>query len=156
MRKAVICFFLFLVTLYSFSQENVVFPNIYSFEKVEVLYKKEPRPIVVFLYTDWCKFCYLMKKNTFSDKKIIQQLNDRFYFIPFNAEQKETVVFFNKEYKYKPTGKNTGMHELAQILGNKNGKVSYPTTVFLSTDFSIEEQYNTFLSKKDMLKILVK
>jgi hypothetical protein len=36
-------------------------------------------------------------------QEIIKELNNAFYFIDFNAEEKRTVVF-NKPFQFKPTG----------------------------------------------------
>lgn len=115
MLKAVINILLFISITSSFSQEGVVLPNTYTFEKIERLQKIEERPIVVFIYTDWCKYCFAMKKNTFTNNKIIEKLNTSFYFIMLDAEYKKDIIFYDHTFRYKPTGLNTGIHELAEI-----------------------------------------
>jgi len=50
--------------------------KILSFEKVEKLHQQTPKPIVIFLYTDWCKICFGMKKTTFNKEEVITILNE--------------------------------------------------------------------------------
>jgi thioredoxin-related protein len=154
MLKTIINILLCISLTLSFSQEGVLLPNTYTFEEIEGLQKIEERPIVVFIHTDWCKFCLAMKKNTFTDNKIIQKLNTSFYFIMLDAEYKKDIVFYNQTFRFKPTGLNTGIHELAEILGDKDGQMNYPLTAILSTNQNIDVQFDTFLAKKELLKIL--
>ena len=58
--------------------------NIFTFEEVEELQQQTPKPILIFLYTDWCKICFGMKKTTFKDQEVIKLLNNNFYFIKLN------------------------------------------------------------------------
>lgn len=148
-RYFVWLFLLFLNNAISYAQLNT-----YSFREVEQLQKVVPKPVIVFLYTDWCKYCQTMKNTTFKDEQIIQTLNESFYFIIFNAEQREDVLFLGSTFKYKPTGFKIGVHELAAQLGTVNGKVSYPTLSILNPDFEIIFQHNQFLSAKDLSRIL--
>lgn len=126
----------------------------YSFSEVEKLHKRNPKPILVFLSTDWCKICHGMKKNTFSNDEIIKKLNADFYFIPFNAESKEDISFLGKTFKYLPNGTNTGTHELALALGKINNKISYPTTVILNENFEIDLQIDSYLDSKKIKQVL--
>ncbi|TGV00480.1 thioredoxin family protein [Flavivirga rizhaonensis] len=126
----------------------------YTFKELSLL--KEERPIVIFLHTDWCKYCKVMENTTFKNEKIIEKLNERFYFISFNAEQKTSVTFKNHTFKYKSTGKKTGIHELAEALGTVESKISYPTTVVLNNKKEIVFQYPYLLKPKEFLKVLNK
>ncbi len=149
--------FLFLslfISLNSFSQENISETLIkHSFEEVTLLQSKEKRPVIVFLHTDWCKYCFAMKKNTFNNKDILKILNERFYFISFNAESKKDVSFNNHLFKYKPNG-NTGVHEIAVAL--TSNKLTYPSTIILSSENEILFEASTFLNSKNLLNILMK
>ena len=51
----------------------------YSFEEVVQLSKENPKPIVVFTHTNWCKYCKIMEHVTFKDSRIIATLNENFY-----------------------------------------------------------------------------
>ena len=68
--KKTLLLFLILSTEILFSQKTSSLISL-SFEEAYKLQEKEKRPIVVFFYTNWCKYCFAMKKNTFNDKKTI-------------------------------------------------------------------------------------
>lgn len=127
-----------------------------SFEALDSLQKQSARPIVVFLHTDWCKFCANMKNTTFQNDEVKELLNDKFYFVSFNGESKEDVKLLGNTFSYKPTGANTGVHELAEQLGTKDGEVSYPTITFLNAQYEILYQHNSFISAKNMRKTLTR
>jgi thioredoxin-related protein len=135
------------------SQEKEIL-KVYSFDDVEKIHPQNPKPIVVFLYTDWCKICFGMKKNTFEDSKVINLLNDNFYFIKLNGEEKKDITFLGKKFVYKPSGNKTGTHELAKALGSINDRISYPTTVILNKKLEINIQLDSYVNVKKMLLIL--
>lgn len=126
----------------------------YSFAQLDSLQKSEKKNIVVFIHTDWCRYCQSMKNTTFKDKKVIQLLNEKFWFADLNAEEKQDIIFNGHTFKYKPTGSNTGIHELAEQLGTVNDKISYPALCILNADYEIIFQYDQFLSSVDLLKVL--
>jgi thioredoxin-related protein len=125
-----------------------------SFEEIATLQKVDPRPMVVFIHTDWCRYCQGMKYTTFKNDNVIKLLNNNFYFLDLNAEEKRDIRFHQKTFKYKPTGNNTGVNELAEQLGSKNGKLSYPTLCFLNADYEIIYQQHDFIDSKSLIKIL--
>ena len=128
----------------------------HSFEDMDELQKLEPKPIVVFVYTDWCKICKLMKNTTLQNEDVISELNEHFYYVPFNAEDKEDIKFRNYTFSYIPNGKDTGTHELAERLSKINNTISYPTITILNNKFEIVFQYNMSLSAEELLTILTK
>ncbi|MFL9830189.1 DUF255 domain-containing protein [Flavobacterium sp. ST-87] len=128
----------------------------YTFEEAEQLSKKNPKPIVVFVHTNWCKICKMMENSTFKNPEIIKVLNTDFYFISLDAESKEDIFFNNHSFKFKPQGPNTGIHELATALATINSEVIYPTLTILEADFSIVFQKHSLLNAKDLLLILEK
>lgn len=119
-----------------------------SFEKLEILQKKDPKPVVVFLHAPWCNFCENMKQTTFKNEEVKKLLTKEFYFVSFDGESKEDVTFLGNTFKYKPNGANTGVHELAEQLGAKKGIVSYPTLVFLNEKYEILHQNDGYLNAK--------
>ncbi len=126
----------------------------FPFEQIDSLQKIEKRTVVIFIYTDWCKYCHTMKNTTLKDKKIVNQLNNNFYFIEFNAEEKRTVLFKGQSLKYKPTGNNNGIHQLAEQLAIVNNKIAYPTLCFLNADFEIIFQISDYISGSHLIKLL--
>ncbi|MFY0603942.1 MAG: DUF255 domain-containing protein [Flavobacteriaceae bacterium] len=154
MNKLLILLFICVNTII-YSQEKKVL-KIYSFAEVEKLHKVTPKPIVVFIYTDWCNICHGMDKNTFTDNKVITLLNKSFYFIKLDGEEKKDITFLGKKFVYKPSGVNTGSHELAIELATIRKRVSYPTTTILDNNFTIAIQLKGFRNKKEMKSILTR
>ena len=141
-------------TIYTQERKGKEVLNIFTFEEVEELHQQTPKPILIFLYTDWCKICFGMKKTTFKNRKVIQLLNEKFYFITLNAEEKQDITFLGKIFTYKPTGINTGMHELAAELGTIKKTIIYPSTIILNTVFEIEAQLAGLYNAREMISIL--
>jgi len=125
-----------------------------SFEELEVQQSLEPRYTLVFLYTDWCKFCAAMKNTSFKDESVVELLNKRFYFVPFDGEGKDEVVFMGRNFKYNPTGTKTGVHQIAEQLGTIDGQLAYPATVLLDPQFQIVFRHNAYLDAEQLLEIL--
>lgn len=137
---------------------NISFSQIKTstFEQLDSLQKIEQRNVLIFIHTDWCKYCQAMKNMTFKNDGIIKELNKAFYFIDLNAEEKQSIVFNGNTFKYKPTGTNTGIHELAKQLVAVDNKVAYPTLCFLNTNNEIIFQYNQFINSTDLEIILTR
>ncbi len=95
--------------------------------------KKEPKKIFVDVYTSWCGWCKKMDKTTFMDASIISELNDNFYAVKFNAEQKEIINFNGSDFKFVNQGRR-GVHQLAYAL--LDGRLGYPAFVLLDESFS--------------------
>lgn len=128
----------------------------HTFEEAEQLAVKKPKPFVIFTHTSWCKYCKLMENSTFKNPEIISILNDSFYFVTLDAEDKKNITFNKHSFQYKPTGTNTGIHELATALATSNNQVTYPTLTILDPDYSILFQQASYLKAQDLLDILEK
>jgi len=151
MIRKILSIFIFIGGFANFSQTEL---KIYTFSEVEKLQQQKPKPVAIFIYTDWCKICFGMKKTTFKNKEVIQLLNNNFYFVRLDGEEKKDIIFLGKTFVYKPTGANTGVHELTNELASINKRISYPTTTILNSKFEIELQINGFSNAKEMKKIL--
>lgn len=127
------------LTASSIDSENTV--KWLTFEQAVEMAKKEKRPIFIDVYTDWCGWCKVMDKNTFSDAHVAALLNEKFYPVKFDAEQKSDVVFNGTTFKFVANG-NSGYHQLAAAL--LNNKLSYPTVVFLDENFGMLQPISGF------------
>lgn len=130
--------------------------NLAQFEQIDSLQKNEKRKVIVFIHTDWCKYCKAMQNKTFKNEKLVKAINDKFYFVDFNAEEKRKITFNNVTFHFKPNGANTGVHELAMQLGTIDSQMSYPTLCILNEKSEIIFQYGSFLNAKDLINILDK
>lgn len=105
-----------------------------TFEEAVEKSKTEKKKILIDVYTDWCGYCKVMDKNTFTDARIAALINEEFYAVKLNAEQKEPITFRGTTFKHVASGRG-GYHELAASL--LQNQLSYPNFVFLSEDFKI-------------------
>ena len=143
MKRIIFILFVF-ITFLSKAQEI----NWVTFEDLPSLSKQEAKPIMVFIHTDWCKYCLMQEQNTFADSVVVGDLNENYYCIKLNAESKETISFLNREYSKK--GKS---HTLSWVLGAQNNELSYPTTVTLSPQFQITNRWVGYLSKEHIFAL---
>jgi thioredoxin-related protein len=98
-----------------------------NWDEMQEAQKKQPRKVVVDVFTDWCGWCKRMEASTFTNPEIIKFVNENYYAVKFDAETKSTIKFRGKDYKFVPEGVR-GYNELAaEILNNQ---MSYPTTVY--------------------------
>ena len=104
----------------------------YTWEEAVKANETEKRKIFVDVYTDWCGWCKRMDKTTFQHESVAKYLNDDFYAVKLNAEQKQDIKFKGHTFKYVAQGRR-GYHQLAYEL--LNGRMSYPTIVMLNEDF---------------------
>ena len=73
---------------------------------------------------------------------------------PLNAEEKSDITYNGQTYKFRPTGNNTGIHELGEKFTMPNGEAAYPSICILNPDFEIIFQYNQLLSINDLRLLL--
>jgi thioredoxin-related protein len=125
--------------------------NWVTFEEAVELNKTEPKKILIDLYTDWCGWCKKMDKDTYSQQRIVDIVNENFYAVKFDGEQKEDVDFNGHTFKFVPSGRR-GYHELAAAL--TNNQLSYPTTVFMDEEFRIIQPLPGYFGAKDFEVII--
>lgn len=126
--------------------------NWISFEEAVKLNKTTPKKFLIDVYTDWCGYCKKMDRETYENANVIEVLNKHFYTVKLNAEQREPITYKEKTFKFVPNG-NRGFNEFAYSI--LNGKMSYPSTVFLSQEESIIETLPGYLDPVIMEKIIV-
>jgi uncharacterized protein YyaL (SSP411 family) len=96
--------------------------------EMHAAYAKNPKPILVDVYTSWCGWCKVMDKQTYANEKVAAYINEKYYAVKFDAESKETVKWNGVKYEYNTQDK---VNDMAVYL--LYGQLSYPSTVFLST-----------------------
>jgi thioredoxin-related protein len=126
----------------------------YTFAEAVALQKKNPKPIMVDVYTSWCGPCRMMSANTFGNEIIAKYLNDKFYPVKFNAETRDTVKFNGIYFANKnPEGTQRPVHDFA--ISILDSKLMYPSIVFLNEDIK-KIQTITGYYKADQFEPIVK
>ena len=92
---------------------------------------ENPKKIFIDVYTDWCGWCKRMDASTFSNPKVAAYMNEHFYNVKFNAEQKEEIEYKGHKLKFLNRGRR-GVHELAVSL--LDGRLGYPSYVYLDEE----------------------
>jgi len=148
MKKIIlICVFLiFSFNIFSQKAETSLV-NWYTVEEGFKLYKQNPKPILLDVYTDWCGWCKHMMATTFSNQGIANYINTNFYAIRFDAETKDTIIYNDSAYTNR--GKT---HDLAIKL--LNSQLSYPTTVFFDKN-GVKNNVPGYLDIQDIEPLLV-
>ena len=124
----------------------------YSFEEALELMKVEKKKIVIDVYTDWCGWCKKMDKSTFQKTQIANYLNEQYYPVKLNAEQREIINFAGQQFKYVDQGKSKSYHEFA--LAVTKGQLSYPTVVFIDEDLNIIQSIPGFRTAQEFEMIM--
>ncbi len=105
----------------------------YTWEEAMELGKETPKKYYIDLYTDWCSWCKYMDQTTFTNRDVAALLNEHFYPIKFNAEQKDSIMFNGKKFGFVDNG-GRGFHDLAFSL--TKGQLGYPSFVFLDEEYT--------------------
>ncbi|WP_461065116.1 thioredoxin family protein [Spirosoma horti] len=122
-----------------------------TIQEAYALTQKKPKKFVVDVYTDWCGWCKVMDRETFSKPAIVDYVNQNYYAVRFNAEQTGDVTLGNQTFKYI-SGGSRGVHELAAAL--LKNQMSYPTTVFLDEKFNLIQPIPGYLEPRTFHQII--
>lgn len=120
-------------------------------EQAFALNQQSPRKILIDVYTDWCGWCKVMDRETYTDPKVVEYINKHYYPVKFNAEQRDEVTLGGQKFKFVPQG-NGGVHEFAASL--LNNKLSYPSTVFLDEKLQMIQPLPGYLKAKEFHEII--
>lgn len=145
-RRSAIALFILLSSGNVFGQNRAL-----KFEEIQALQALNPKPVVVLVMTDWCKFCHAMQNTMHKNPRVSLLLRKSFYTVFLNAEEKKDIFFAGREFKFKQ-----GVNELAKELATINGRISYPTLCIINARNEIIYQYDGFLTAQAMEYLLKK
>lgn len=102
-----------------------------SLQEAIELQKKDPKPLMIDVYTKWCGPCRMMSQNTFETDSVSDFLNKHYYAVKFDAEGNDSITmhgqtFVNKDYVPNTPGRGA-VHPLAMYLNVS----AYPTLIFM-------------------------
>ncbi|MEO8720540.1 MAG: DUF255 domain-containing protein [Ginsengibacter sp.] len=98
--------------------------NWLTIDQVAVKMKSEPKPVIIDLYTNWCYWCKVMDKKTYTNSKVVSYINQHFYAVKLNAETRDVVKWNNKDFDYNPENKVNSF-----ALYVTQGQLAFPNTV---------------------------
>ena len=104
-----------------------------TWQEAAELNKKQPKKILVDVYTSWCGWCKVMDKETFTDEKIAEYLGKNFYCVKLDAEMTEPIEFNGQKFEFVQQGTGKGIHTLAYSL--LDGNLGYPSIVYLTEKY---------------------
>lgn len=116
MKYLLLLVFSFFLSLSLKAQDEIQWMK---FEEAIAANTKQPKMILVDVYTDWCGWCKKMDKETFTDPKVVAHLKQNFYTVKLNAE--------NTQRKFEFMGKTYTEAEMAAAMRVR----SYPNFVVI-------------------------
>jgi len=112
--------------------------NWLTFEEAIDAQQQNPKKIIIDTYTAWCGWCKKMDKETFTNKDVVDYINENFYAVKFDAEGNDVVNFKGNTFTNpgfdpsKVKGRNSS-HQLSQYFGIN----SFPTIVYLDEEANL-------------------
>lgn len=114
--------------------------------------KKNPRPIMVDIYTTWCGPCKMMSAQTFNHPDIAKYINANFYAVKFDAESKDSVKFDQYVFVSTDATNPKAPHQFAaSILDNQ---LAYPSIVFLNNQIQRLDVLKGFMPPKNFEPVI--
>ncbi|MFZ5571992.1 MAG: thioredoxin family protein [Thermodesulfobacteriota bacterium] len=80
--------------------------------------EREDKKIFLHFYADWCRYCKIMQKETFTDPAVIQYLNEHFIAIKINSEQDKERA---REYRVSGLPTTWFLSQSGEKIGNRPG-----------------------------------
>lgn len=125
-----------------------------TLEEAEAKMQENPKKLYVDVYTDWCGWCKVQDRKTFTHPEIIRLMNTHFYAVKFDAEGRDSVSFDGKGYGYMRTMGRNGLNEWAHRYARNNGSLGYPTSIFFNEKLQRMQVLATYLNAEQMEMIL--
>lgn len=125
----------------------------HSFEDAVKLNEQLHKKVFIDVFTEWCGWCKVLDKNTFTNPEIIKIMNDNFIAVKLDAERKDTVVFNGYAFvNPNPTGYRSP-HQLASSM--LKGRMSYPSMVFMDDSMRLITTVQSYLKPTELEPILM-
>jgi thioredoxin-related protein len=90
--------------------------NWVSLAEAQQKIKIEPRTIFIDFSAEWCGWCKVMDKNTFSDANVAKYMNENYYSVRLDYDSKEELDFFGEKLTARELGSKYKVPGLPTIL----------------------------------------
>ena len=114
-----------------------------EYEEARQRMQKEPRKILLDVYTTWCYWCKVMDSTTFKDETVTAYVNQHFYAVKLHAES-------YRELNFK--GEKVSEYQLSRDLG----VASFPTIVLLDEQLENPENIEGYRKPGNFMRQLEK
>lgn len=141
--------FLYILSLSLSAQSETI--NWMTIEEAEAAVKDEPRKVIIDVYTDWCGWCKRMDKNTFQNPGLAEYVNENFYAVKLDGEEKDSTSFRGQKFGFVKQGRR-GYNQLPATL--MNGRMSYPTIVYLDEELNVIQPVPGYQDPKSFEQII--
>ena len=125
-----------------------------TFNEAIAAQKKNPKPIFMDVYTDWCGPCKMLDKNTFQDPKIVAFVNKNYYAVKFNGEGTDVInykgnTFTNPKHNPNAKGRNA-VHDFTSYLQLRG----YPSMYIFDAKGDVKSPIVGYYTAEQLLPML--
>jgi thioredoxin-related protein len=106
---------------------------------------------IVFVNTDWCNSCKVMKRTSFSDTLLLDYLEKKFNVVDFNADITDTISFKGNVFQ-NSRSREAPFHQLAIALCRTN--FALPSIIILDEKLDIIDGIPFYLAPSSLNDII--
>ncbi len=121
-----------------------------SLKDASELCLKNKKPLLIYIYTDWCQSCKVEDGIVFKNKVISDLINEKYNFVKFNAASQKSETLFGDIYKGTGPGRP---HQLSYALLKQSFK--FPAFVFISPEKVKLNEMHGFILPYQLEDVLV-
>jgi len=110
---------------------------------------KNPKKTIIDVYTDWCGWCKVMDKKTFTNPEVVKYINENYYAVKLDAETKKSITLGATTYNFN---EQNGANDIAIAL--LQGKLSYPSMVYLDEQFNMIQPIPGYMEARSFHEVI--